>query len=470
MDASQISGLFQRCDELFPSVQSRLADLVRIPSISFPGFDAAEVLKSARACAAWFREIGIPDVQVGGEDTSWPYVIARDHRAGPGAPTVLLYAHHDVQPPLRTEVWKTPAFEPVVVDGRMHGRGSADDKAGVALHAGSIQAWYAHAGTLPVNVTLLIEGEEETGSDHLHEILTKHKDELRSDLLVIADLANHDTGIPSLTTSLRGIAALEVELSAQSKPLHSGLWGGAARDPAFGLCQILSSLFDARGGIAVEGLLDGVEEVTPQRLQELGRIPMDLDRFRQMAGMPCDALLPDQAQLLADLWLRPCLVVNAVQCGVKGQTGNVVMDRAWARVSLRTVAGMDATRCLNLLEAHLLARVPEGMALEVRRDGAAKAWSCREDLPVLDLARKALEEGYGRDAVTIGCGATIPFVESMTAALGGIPALLVGVEDPWCNAHAENESVDLGDLARAIRSQARLFSLLSEAEGGLEQG
>lgn len=464
MDASQISGLFQRCDELFPSVQARLADLVRIPSVSFPGYDPAEVLNSARACAAWFREAGLPEVRVEGEATNYPYVIARDHRAGPGAPTVLLYAHHDVQPPLRAEVWKAPAFDPIVVDGRMNGRGSADDKAGVALHAGSIQAWYAHAGRLPVNVTLLIEGEEETGSEHLDEILAKHRHELAADLLVIADLANHDTGIPSLTTSLRGMASLEVELSAQAKPLHSGLWGGAAKDPALGLCQILSSLFDGKGGIAVAGLLDGASEVASERLAELSRIPLDLDRFRQMAGMSPEAPLPGKAQLLADLWLRPCLTVNAIQCGVKGQTGNVVMDRAWARVSLRTVAGMDSGRCLDLLQAHLEARVPEGMGLSVRRDGSAKAWSCREDLPILGLARKALEEGYGRETVTIGCGATIPFVESMTTALGGIPALLVGVEDPWCNAHAENESVDLADLARAIRSQARLFALISGQE------
>jgi len=462
MDASRIADLFATCDELFPSVLEHLAELVRIPSVSFPGYDPAEILRSAQEVAAWFREIGIPEVRVEGAGASYPYVIARDHRAGPGAPTVLLYAHHDVQPPLRAEVWKTPAFDPVIVAGRMYGRGSADDKAGVALHAGSIQAWYAHAGALPVNVTLLIEGEEETGSDHLHEILAAHKDDLQSDLLVIADLANHDTGIPSLTTSLRGIAALEVELSAQSKPLHSGLWGGAVRDPALGLCQILSGLFDAQGKPAVAGLLDGVEDVSKERLAELAAIPMDLDRFRQMAGMAPEAPLPAQDELLADLWLRPCLTVNAVQCGVKGQTGNVVMDRAWARVSLRTVAGMDADACLDLLEAHLNARVPEGLDLVVRRDGAAKAWSCREDLPVLELARRALAEGYGRESVTIGCGATIPFVESMTVALGGIPALLVGVEDPWCNAHAENESVDLGDLARAVRSQARLFSLLSE--------
>ena len=463
MDASRISDLFSACDDLFPSVQEHLAGLVRIPSVSFPGFDTAHVLASAEATAAWFRAIGIPEVRVEASGSSWPYVIAKDHRAGSGKPTLLLYAHHDVQPPLRPEVWQSAPFDPVVKDGRMYGRGSADDKAGIALHAGSIAAWYRTCGSLPVNVTLLIEGEEETGSEHLQEILSTHRDELAADLLVIADLANHDTGIPSLTTSLRGMASLEVELLAQSKPLHSGLWSGAVRDPALGISRLLSGLFDADGKPAVAGLLDGASPVPPERLRELEAIPLDLDRFRQMAGMAADAPLPAKAELLADLWLRPALTVNAVQCGVQGQTGNVIMDRAWARISLRTVAGMDSVRCLDLLETHLKSRAPLGMELRVHRDGCAQAWSCPEDIPVLQLARRSLALGYGRETVTIGCGATIPFVESMTSALGGIPALLVGVEDPWCNAHAENESVDLGDLAKAIRSQALFFGMQAEA-------
>lgn len=461
MDASDLSRLLDACNQGAAHVQQRLSDLVRIPSVSFSGFEPAEVRRSAQATAQWFREIGMPEVRVGMEETGHPFVLARDHRAGTGVPTILLYAHHDVQPPLRLDVWTTPPFEPTVRNGRLYGRGTADDKAGIAVHAGSIAAWYATVGHLPVNVTVLIEGEEECGSSHLGEILAAHREELSADLVVIADLSNHDTGLPSLTTSLRGIAALEVVLTGASHPLHSGVWGGTVPDPGKEISRLLASLFDAQGKPAVAGLFDGVKVVSEARRQELSRIPLDLERFRAQAGLDPKAPLPPKEELLADLWLRPSLVVNAVQCGVEGQTGNVLMDRAWARLSLRTVAGMDPARCLDLLEAHLRARLPAGLSLAVHRDGFAPAWSCRDDLPVLSVARKALSIGYGREAVTIGCGASIPFVESMTAALGGVPALLVGVEDPWCNAHAENESVDLADLTKAVRSQAALFGLMS---------
>jgi len=196
-------ALFAACSQAFPETVRRLSELVAIPSCSFPGFDPVHLEDSAQATAAWFRDIGLPEVELLRVEGIPPYVIARDHRAGPGKPTFLLYAHHDVQPPMREPLWTSPAYVPTVREGRLYGRGAADDKAGIALHAASIEAWYKSAGSLPVNVTILIEGEEEVGSDHLESFIQTHKDKLAADAVVIADLANYDTGVPSLTVSLR---------------------------------------------------------------------------------------------------------------------------------------------------------------------------------------------------------------------------------------------------------------------------
>lgn len=459
-------ALLETCSRSFPDTIRRLSELVRIPSCSFPGFDPAHVEDSAQAVAAWFRDIGLPEVQVLHVDGIPPYVIARDHRAGADKPTLLLYAHHDVQPPMREELWDSKPYEPTIRDGRLFGRGAADDKAGVALHAASIEAWYKTSGTLPVNVTILIEGEEEVGSDHLESFIQSHKELLAANVVVIADLANYDTGIPSLTVSLRGLVAVEVELKALRRPVHSGLWGGTVPDVIQSFCRILSSLTNSDGSVAIEGLLDGVIAPTEQELLDWKSLPFDRANFANQGGIPVAVAPIDGVNLGRRLWRTPAISVNGIQSGTKGKTGNVLMDSAWARIGIRIVPGMDPRRTMELLKAHLLARVPVGMELAISEESLAPSWGTSTEHPVFGLARQSLSAGYGKAPVAIGCGASIPFVEAVTEALGGIPALLVGVEDPWCNAHSENESVHLGDLEKAIKSQAVLFGLC--AQGGLK--
>jgi len=463
MPTTRLDTVLAACDTSFPSVVEKLSDLVRIPSCSFSGYDPSQVEQSADAVAAWLREIGLPEVEVIRLPGVHPAVVARDHRAGTTQPTLLLYAHHDVQPPMRESVWDSPAFEPTVRDGRLYGRGAADDKAGIALHAASIAAWYAVEGKLPVNVTLLIEGEEETGSDHLAELLDTHLSGLRADAVVIADLANQDTGIPSLTVSLRGLVALEIELRGLERPLHSGVWGGPVPDTVTSLCKILASLTDSDGNIAVAGLLDGIEPATEAERTDWRSLPYDREHWARQAGIAPSLAPIDSEHLCELLWRRPALSINGIQAGTRGQVGNVLMDAAWARLGVRIVPGMDPIRVARLLEDHLRAATPKGMTLSVSTESSAPAWGTTTEHALFTASREALEIGYGAKPVAIGCGASIPFVGAITKRLGGAPALLVGVEDPWCNAHAENESVHLGDLLKAIRSQAAFFALAARS-------
>jgi cysteinylglycine-S-conjugate dipeptidase len=429
-----------RVEADFSTTLERLKELVRIPSCSFTGFDHTHLDRSAQACVDWLLAAGYPEARIVRMPDVFPYVIAKDHRAGPTKPTVLLYAHHDVQPPLREKLWKSPVFEPTERDGRLYARGAADDKAGIAIHCASASAWNASAGKPPVNLTVVIEGEEEIGSEHFSQFLDAHLSELKADCLVIADAANFDTGLPSLTTSLRGNIVLEVELKALKAPLHSGMWGGPVPDAVQAMCRLVTSLSDAQGRILVPGIYDRVRPLSAQE-----------------HGIPAG----DVVEVHRKLWRWPSLTVSAIQAGERGRTGNVVMDSAWARIGLRIVPDMDASTGVAALEAHLRAQVPAGMDLTIRRQSASSAWGSPTDHPLFATALAALEHGYGTKPVFIGCGGSIPFVGEMTAKLGGIPALLTGVEDPLCGAHAENESLHLGDFRSALAAQVALFGLLA---------
>jgi acetylornithine deacetylase/succinyl-diaminopimelate desuccinylase-like protein len=467
MATELIDRVLARADQEFPALVERLKELVRIPSCSFPGFDHAHVERSAEASVALLTACGFPAARVVRLPGVLPYVLASDHRAGPGAPTLLLYAHHDVQPPLREELWRSAPFEPVERDGRLYGRGAADDKAGVVLHAFSAKAWNDVAGKPPVNLTVILEGEEEVGSASIGRFLAAHREELSADALVIADLGNYDTGLPSLTTSLRGNVVVEVELRALRSPLHSGMWGGLVADPALALCRLLAGLSDADGRIAIDGFHDRVRPPDPRQLADFARLPYDPARLAAQAGAVRPSLPADSAEAFSRVWLRPSLTVTAVQSGVRGKTGNVIMDTAWARISVRTVPDQDGAAIERLLVAHLERHAPAGCELTVTARGdASPAWATRTDHPLFAVARAALERGYGVPPVTIGCGASIPFVGEMTAALGGIPALLLGVEDPTCGAHAENESVHLGDLRKGLRAQVALYGLMAAMPRG----
>jgi cysteinylglycine-S-conjugate dipeptidase len=450
-------------DARFPALMEDLRQLVRIPSCSFDGFDPAHVDASAEATRALFTACGWPESRIVRLPGVLPYVIAADRRAGPDAPTLVLYAHHDVQPPLRENVWTTPPFEPVERDGRLYGRGAADDKAGVVMHAHAAAVWSASNGHPPCNLVAVIEGEEEIGSSNFAAFLRVHRDELAGDALVIADLANYDTGLPSLTTSLRGNLVAEIELRALKGPLHSGMWGGAVGDVCAALARLLSSLTDADGRV-VEALRIGIEAPSAAEIASWSRLPFDARRFAEQAGVVRGGVESDPVALHRRLWREPSLAINALQAGVRGQTGNVLMDRAWARISLRIAPGQDPHTVQKALKTLLSAQTPAWCECTITERGEpGAAWSTPTDHPAFAAARAALNDGFGVDPVLIGCGASIPFVGEASAALGGIPAILLGVEDPACAAHAENESVHIDDLRKAFRSEVALIGRFATA-------
>lgn len=448
-------------DARFPQMVDDLRRLVAIPSCSFPGFDPKHVDDSADATRQLFIDCGWPEARIVRLANVLPYVIAKDLRAGPHAPTVVLYAHHDVQPPLREHLWTSPPFSPTEIDGRLYGRGAADDKAGIVIHAHAGAIWQQAAGHAPCNLIAVIEGEEEIGSEHFAEFLRLHRDELRCDVLVIADLANFDTGLPSLTTSLRGNIVLEVELKALKKPLHSGMWGGAVGDVCAALSRLLSSLTNADGTV-IPALRLGTSDPSADEIASWQRLPFNSAHFAEQAGVPASAVTTDAVTLYRNLWREPSLAINALQAGARGQTGNVLMDSAWARLSLRLAPGQHPHTIAHTLTQHLNSHTPTWCELTLTpRAEPGSAWSTATDHPAFAAARTALHAGFGVEPVLIGCGASIPFVGAASAALGNVPAILLGVEDPACAAHAENESVHLDDLRKALRSEVALFAHLA---------
>jgi acetylornithine deacetylase/succinyl-diaminopimelate desuccinylase-like protein len=382
----------------------------------------------------------------------------------PGKPTVLLYAHHDVQPPGREEVWKTPAFEATIgPDGRLYGRGAADDKAGVVAHTATVAAWLEGAGKLPVNVKVIIEGEEEIGSSHLYDFVGKYKQRLAADVMVLTDAGNWDTGVPALTVALRGIVVVEVEVRGLEGPLHSGMWGGPIPDPTMGLVRMLSTLVEPNGRIAVPGLYDDVRPLTAVERKEFERLPVTPEEFRRQARvLPGVELLGKWINPWQPVWREPALSINAFQAASRAQAANIICESAWARVGVRIVPDQTTERVQKLVIDHLKKQVPWGLEAEFHAEHSAGWWMTEPTGPAFDKGREALRRGYGKEPLMMGCGGSIPFVEPFARALGGVPALLVGVEDPYTNAHAENESLHVGDFDKAVASQIHLLALLAE--------
>ncbi len=439
---------------------AELVELSRIPGVSAEGFDAAQVARSAEHVAGLLGDSGLEGVEVLRVGSSHPYVLGEWLRAGDDAPTVLIYAHHDVQPPGRSERWETPAFEPTLRDdGRLYGRGVVDDKAGLMLHLAALRGWLESAGRLPVNVKLIVEGEEEIGSPHLEEFLRTHRERLAADVIVLSDTANLRTGLPALTTSLRGLVTLDVTARALEHPIHSGMWGGPVLDAATALTRVLSRLVDDDGCIAIAGVEDDVPPIGREERERLRALPFDLAGFRGEAG------LSDAARLTGDpdlsvyerLWLRPSIAVTALEAAPLATASNQLIDEARARVGVRLAPGQDPGRVRDVVREALLAEPPWGVELSVDSGTAVAGWRTEPRGPAFDAARRALAAGYGCESVDIGCGGTIPFVGPFAEVLGGVPALLLGLEDPVCNAHGENESLHLGDFKKGARGAAFLL-------------
>ncbi|MBI4375801.1 MAG: M20/M25/M40 family metallo-hydrolase [Elusimicrobia bacterium] len=439
-----------------------LKRLVRVPSVSFPGFDPQKVEDSAQAVEALMRARGLENVEILKVPGAHPYVYG-DWLHAEGAPTLLLYAHHDVQPAGREELWKSAPFEASERDGRLYGRGTADDKAGVVVHTSAIEACLRALGRLPVNVKLIIEGEEEIGSHHLEDFLKRHKQRLSADAMVLTDTGNFDTGIPSITTSLRGLVSFDVIVRSADHPLHSGMWGGPLVDPVQALSKMIASITDSQGRIAVSGLR-APAKLPKEALRSLSSLRYGERDYRRQSGLlPGTRLLGDNKRLLRQIWYEPSFSVNAIQASSRKDCANIINESVWCHMGLRITPGMEPQACLKRLKAHLLRNAPWGVKVEFSNESGSPAWTTSPDHPAFQAAGRALKAGFQREAVFVGCGGSIPFVGPFAKVLGGVPALLIGVEDPYTNPHSENESLHLGDFNKSILSAIHLYSEIASA-------
>ncbi len=443
-----------------------LKQLVRIPSISFPGFDPAVLKTSADAVASILTANGLKNVSLLDPGAGHPAVFG-EWIGAPGRPTILLYAHHDVQPVGREELWVTPPFEPSERNGRLYGRGVSDDKAGAVMHAVAIGSYLHSSGSMPLNVKVLIEGEEEVGSSNLDKLLEKYRHLLKADTVLIADSENFDSGIPSLTASLRGIVTVNVEVRSLGTSVHSGTWGGPLPDPVLALSKMLATLVDDQGRPAIPRLTDRVRKLSASERKELEALPFDERIYRQqtrlLEGIP---ITGGDGTVFEKMWYKPSIAVNVIEASSRKQASNIVNDVAYARVGIRIVPDMDPAETLDLLKHHLLKHAPWGVHVTLNPETPSRWWKTDTKGPVFRAALAALEKGYQKKPAVIGAGGSIPFVQTITDALGGVPALLFGVGDPYTAAHSENESLLIADWEKGCRSLIYLLDELSRTEAG----
>ena len=430
-----------------PAARADLEALVRIPTISSEPARRGDVQRAAEVVAQLASAAGAAQVQVVSADGAAPAVVAT-WPAPEGAPTVLLYAHLDVQPTGPLQEWSSPPFEPAERDGRLYGRGAADDKAGVLMHLAVLRAF---AGRPPVGVVLFVEGEEEVGSPTLPALLAEHRDLLRADVIVIADSANAAVDVPAFTTSLRGLVDLVVEVRVLERPVHSGMFGGAVPDALTVLCRLLATLHDEVGDVAVAGL-----RTSTSRAPE-----PDRQVFRKDAGLLPGVELIGTGSVPERLWHRPALAVLGMDAPTTDQASNVLLPRARAKLSLRLAPGQDEHDALKAVTDHLLEHAEWGSQVEVTAGALGGAFALETTGSVYDLARAVFEQAYGNAPVETGIGGSIPFIAEFARTYPGATVLVTGVGDPASRWHGIDESLHLGMWERACLAEALLLARLT---------
>jgi len=441
---TSVDDIRARVTEILPGIRKDLEDLVRIESVSADPARASEVQRSAEAVAELFRAEKFETVEIVSADGGAPAVIAR--KPGPeGAPTVLLYAHHDVQPENDHAEWDSPPFEPTERDGRLYARGAADDKAGIAAHLGALRVY---GDDLPVGVTMFIEGEEEVGSETLTALLTEHQDKLSADVIVIADSGNWDIGVPALTTSLRGLVRVDVEVRTLTHAVHSGMWGGLVPDSLITLSRLIASLHDDRGNVAVQGLHSG----------PAADVEYPEERLRAESGAVPGIEWIGEGSTVERLWTKPSLSITGLDAPKVAGASNTLVAAARAKISMRIAPGDTTENALACLTAHLESHVPWGAELKVTVVDTGEATQIDATGPAYDAARGAFTEAWdGTEPVDMGVGGSIPFIAEFLEAFPKASVLVTGVEDPDTRAHGANEGLHLAEFERVVLAEALLL-------------
>ena len=435
--------LAQRVADLMPRVRTELAELVAIPSVADPRqFPPEECARAAQWVVDAFAEVGFGDLAQHETADGSMAVVGSRPGPDPDAPTVLLYAHYDVQPPLDDDAWRTPPFELTEVDGRWYGRGAADCKGNILMHLTALRAL---GDDVPVNLKLVVEGSEEQGTGGLEDFVPKNADLLRADAVLVCDTGNAAVGEPAVTVSLRGMVNVVVHVVANSTELHSGMFGGPSPDALAALVHVLGSLRDADGNTTVQGL---------DNTQTWSGAPYDPDAFRSDAKLPDGEALLGSGTVSDMLWARPALTILGIDCPpVVGSTAAIV-PRASARLNLRIPPGTTPEQAETALRAHLEGAAPWGVSVSVETEATGSPFRAATDGPAYDAMRAAMQEAYGREMVLLGQGGSIPLCNVFTETYPGVELLLMGVEEPLALIHAPNESVDPGEIQRVALSEA----------------
>ena len=452
-----VEALRAAVHESFDATVENLKDLVEVPGIAWPSFDPAPLDASAEAVAELVRAAGIEDVRIlrcNKKDASpgGPAVVAR-RPAAAGKPTILLYAHHDVQPIGDPELWDTSPFIAVEQGGRLYGRGAADDKAGVMAHVAAYTAVTQVLGDeLGLGVTFFIEGEEEAGSPTFRTFLETHRDLLRADVIVVADSSNWKVGIPALTTSLRGLVDGTIEVQVLEHAVHSGMFGGAVLDAPTLLSRLIATLHDDDGSVAVKGLVSR-DDVSVDLTEEEYRADASVLDGVQLAGT---------GSIASRLWTKPALSIIGIDAPAVNVASNTLLPRARAKFSLRLAPGQDPAEAMAAMRNHVESNAPFGAKVIFTPGESGNAFLTDTGSPAAGMAMWALGEAWGVPAVEMGIGGSIPFIADLMEVYPEVQILVTGVEDPDSRAHSANESLHLADFRNAVVAEALLLARLND--------
>jgi acetylornithine deacetylase/succinyl-diaminopimelate desuccinylase-like protein len=438
---------------------SELKEYLAIPSISALPQHQADVRRCAEWTADELRNIGLQNVRL--VETPGHPVVYGEWLGAPGAPTLLFYGHYDVQPVDPIELWESPPFEATVRDGEIYARGSADDKGQIFMHFKAIEAHLKQSGRLPVNIKVVLEGEEEVGSEHLDAFIRDHKEELAASVVVISDSTMFDRGVPSICYGLRGLAYFQIDVRGTACDLHSGSFGGAVANPAFVLAQLLAQMKDKGGRIKIPGFYDDVRELAPAEREEFARLPFNEKKYRRELAAP--KLFGESGYTtLERVWGRPTFEVNGLQSGFTGEGAKTVIPAvSMAKVSMRLVPDQDPKKIGDLFEAFVQKVAPKTVDVKLTRMHGGKPWMTSFDNPFVQAAARAIDKGFGKRPVFNREGGSIPVVSTFQEVLG-LPTVLFGVGLPDENAHAPNEKLDLGNFHNGVIASAYLYDEIAK--------